>query len=470
MRGAICRVLFWGIINFGMRTFPVGRVRIFRRWLSHLEVEGKTQYVRELEMWLKSYERYFSLNNLPLSEEEMRQSTLRDYSEELKVVSDVIFRVSQLCTLVLSEEQVSYSSFTKYVENSLRKDHFTDSHIRGLIRDRRPSRALSLLMESLLDVRSVIQDLSRLSKIPYLTFGSVGRIINREIRKGYFFDFFLERKHEPFFDRVTNPHIIRIVRAIQIPRYKRSVASLFLEFFRTLRYLHTVGLQMQDATALKRSLLIFSLVHAELRWLIQFMEDEYIRHPHPDVHFTDLIEGVILSLSMELKKVMRRELLGAAALQQYELIFTRVQNSQGVLLNSVQQIVYSIAHYFDPRLEGHAIFPDYVTRLEQSLKLRSDIFELREEVGRVLREGEMQQLPNLIKRIEWFKMTTMKYLMYKDWSEMDNFYHEIVACRTTGNLNFSLHRLHTFLTTLIREVSKRSILSSHPFEKGLGEI
>lgn len=447
-----------------MRAFPVGRIRVFRRWLSLLEVEGKTQYVRELEMWLKSFERYFSLTNLPLSEEEMRQSTLRDYSEELKVVSDVIFRVSQLCTLVLSEEQVSYSSFTKYVENTLRKDYFTDSHTRRLIRDRRPSRAFSLLMESLLDVRSVILDMSKLSKITYLSFSSVGRIINREIRKGYFFDFFLERKHEPLFDRVTSPHIIRIVRSIQVPRYKRSIASLFLEFFRCLRYLHAIGFQMQDASALKRSLLILSLVHAELKWIIQFMEDEYLRRPHPDVHFTELIEGTVLSLTMELKKVLHRELLGTAGLQQYELIFSRIQNSQGILLNSVQQIVYAIAHYFDPRLEGQEIFPDYVTRLDQSLKLRMHIYELRQAADQVLNQGEMHQLPALIKKVEWFKMSSMKYLMYKDWSEMDNFYHEIVACRTTGNMNFSLHRFHTFLTTLIREVNKRAILSNHPFE------
>lgn len=451
-------------MSASMQAFPVGRIRVFRRWLSLLEVEGKSQYVRELEMWLKSFERYFSLTNLPLSEDELRQSTLRDYTEELRVVSDVVFRVSQLCTLILSEEQISYSSFTKYVENSLRQDYFTDSHVRTLIRDRRPSRALSLLMESLLDVRSVILDLVRLTKIPYITFGSVGRIINREIRKGYFFDFFLERKHVPLFDRVSNPRIIRIVRSIQVPRYKRSIASLFLEYFRVLRYLHTIGLQMQDASALKRSLLILSLVHAELKWIIQFMEDEYLRRPHPDTHFVELIEGVVLSLTMELKKVMHRELLGTAALQQYELIFTRIQNSQGILLNSVQQIVFGIAHYFDPRLEGHEIFPDYVTRLEQSLKLRDHIYELRESTKQVLDHEDMHQMPGLVKKIEWFKITSMKYLMYKDWSEMDNFYHEIVACRTKGNLNFSLHRFHTFLTTLIREVNKRAILSNHPFE------
>jgi hypothetical protein len=450
-----------------MKAFPVSKVRIFRRWISLLEIEGKSQYLRELEMWLKSFERYFSVINLPLTDDELRQTTLRDYSEEVKIVSDVIFRVSQLCTTLLSEEQVSYSSFAKYIENSLRQDYFTDSSIRKLIRDQRPTRNMNLLMEALLDVRTLIQELSRLSKISYLTFASVGRIINREIRKGIYFDFFLERKFETFFDKVNSPHIIRIVKSIQIPQYKRSIASIFLEFFRVLRYLHAIGLQMQDAHALKRSLLIFSLIHAELKWIVIYLEEQYLRQEHPDSNFADLIEGIKYSLSMELKKVMQRELLGTAALQQYDLIFTKIQNSQGILLNSVQQIVYSIAHYFDPRLEGHEIFPDYVTRLEQSVKLRADIYELRLFIGKILKEGDLMELSAIIKKIEWFRSGSMKYLMYKDWFDFDNFYHEVQACRTSGNLNFSLHRFYMFLTTLIKEVNKRSILYNHPFEKPL---
>jgi hypothetical protein len=450
-----------------MKTFPVSKVRIFRRWISLLEVEGKTQYLRELEMWLKSFERYFSVVNLPLSEDELRQTTLRDYSEEVKIVSDVIFRVSQLCTLLLSEEQVSYSSFAKYIENSLRQDYFTDSYIRKLIRDQRPTRNMNLLMEALLDVRTLILELSRLSKIPYLTFASVGRIINREIRKGVYFDFFLDRKFETFFDKVNNPHIVRIVKSIQIPEYKRSIAAIFLEFFRVLRYLHAISMQMQDAHALKRSLLIFSLIQAELKWIILYLDEQYLRKEHPDANFSELIDGIKYSLSMELKKVMRRELLGTAGLRQYDLIFTKIQNSQGILLNSVQQIVYSIAHYFDPRLEGHEIFPDYVTRLDQSIKLRTDIYELRSFMGKILREGDLMELGAIVKKIEWFRLGSMKFLMYKDWVEFDNFYHEIQACRTSGNLNFSLHRFYTFLTTLIKEVNKRSILSNYPLEKPL---
>lgn len=430
---------------------------MFRRWMGLLEIEGKTQYLRELEMWLKSLERYFNIVNLPLTEHEIRRSTLRDYSEELKVAGDVMFRVSQVCGLLLTEEQLSYSSFTKYIENSLKQGHFTDSYIRKLIRDQRPSRNVNMLMESFQDVRMIILELSQLSKISYLCFGGVGRMINREIRKQSVFDFLLEKKYETLFDRITTPPIIRIVKGIQVPLYKRTIASVFLEFYRILRYLHGVGLQMQEPAALKRALLIFALVHAELKWIIQYLEDQFLRREHPDVHFAELVEGIVYSLSMEIRKVMQRELVGVSGLQQYEFIYTKIQNSQGILLNAVQQIVFAIAHYFDPRLEGHDLFPDYVTRREQSIQLRSDIIDLRDFVDHSIQNGNLHHLSDLIQKIEWFRNNSMKYLMYKDWFEFDGFYHEVCACKTTGNLQFTLHRFTVFLTALIKEVSKRAI-------------
>jgi hypothetical protein len=445
------------------RTATLSRLKKFRRWIYRLQVEGKMQYFSEMEMWLKSFERYFRSTNLPLSEDELRQATLRDYSEELKVVNDVIFRISQVCTLMLSEEQISYSSFTKYVENSLKQSYFTDRYTKKLIHEQKPEKNVNLLMESLLDIRTVIHELSKLSKISYLCFTSVGKMISRELRKGVYLDFFLEKKYASFFDQVHNIQVVRIVRAIQIPGYKRSVAAVFHEFFRMIRYLNYIGLQMQDANSLKRSLMIFSLVHAELKLLMEYLTEEFLRKEHPDANFTELIEGIIYSLSMELKKVMQRELLGTAALRQYELIFTKVQNSQGILLNSLQQIVFSIAQYFEPRLEGQQIFPDYVTRLEQSLKLRADIFDLCSEVTAFGLKGNLHQISSLIKKIEWFKLNSMKFLMYKDWFEFDNFYIEVCACKTTGNLNFVLHRFEAFLNTLLKEVNKRAILSTHPF-------
>lgn len=412
-------------------------------------------------MWLKTFRAYFSPVNLPFSDDELREVTLRDYSEELKAVSDVIFRISQICTGILSEEQVSYSSFAKYIENSLKDTYRSDSSFRKLQKKRYPDRDISSLMESLLDIRTINQELSRLGRIPYLCFTSIGRMIHREIHKGAFSEYFLEKKFVALFDAVESPSIHRVVRSIEVPHYRGVLASIFLELFRVLRYLEHVAQQMQDAHALKRSLLIFSLVHSEVRLLIQFMEKEFIKN-HPDPHFVQLIESITYSLSMELKKVIQKELIGAASLQQYELIFTKVQNSQGILTNALKQVVFSLAQYIHPQLKGEEVFPDYVTRLEESLKLRSDVSELHDYVKHFRREGELSELSAMVRKLDWFRSRSMRYLMYKDWGDLESFYQEVCACKSSGNLNFSLHRLETFLATLYKEVNKRAILQDHP--------
>lgn len=447
------------------KTARVNRLRLFQRWLRGFEAAGTSQYLYELEMWLKSLECYFRVANLPMTEESMRQITLRDYSEELSVVSDVIFRVSQVCTLILSEEQVSYSSFANYVNNSLKQEYFTDKYIQTLLRSQTPEKNLNLLMLSLLDVRTVILELSKLDKISYLCFGSLGKVVHRELRNGIFLDYFLDKKYVSLFYKVTNPTAIHVVRSIQVPRYKRSIASIFLEMYRILQYLGSVRLQMEDASALKRSLLIFSLVRAEIKSIISYLEDEFIRNEHPDAFFTELIEVIIYSLSMELKKVMHIELVGAASMKQYELIYTKIQNSRGILLNSIQHILVSIAQYFDPKVEGQDLFPDYITRLDQSIRLRRDLLSLFEYIRKYTKADQVPELSALLKRVESFREGSMKILMYRDWSDFDHFYQELIGCRTTGTLHFALRRFEVYLLTLVKEVNKRSILrtkgSSH---------
>lgn len=442
------------------RIARINRLRSFQKWLNGFEAAGTTQYVHELEMWLKSLECYFRVANLPISEEEVRQITLRDYSEELAVVGDAVFRVSQVCTLLLSEEQVSYSSFASYINNSLKQEYFTDNYLQTLLHEQTPEKNLNLLMISLLDVRTVILELSKLERISYLCFGGLGRIVHRELRKGIYLDYLLDKKYVPLFYKVMNPTAVHVVRSIQVPRYKRSIASIFLEMYRILRYLSAVRLQMEDANALKRSLLIFSLVHAEIKSIISFLGDEFVRNEHPDAFFTELIEVIIYSLSMELKKVMHIELVGAASLKQYDLIYAKIQNSQGILLNSLQHILVSIAQYFDPKVEGHDLFPDYVTRLDQSVRLRRDLLGLFEYIRKFTKAGQLPELSDLLKRVESFREGSMKILMYKDWSDFDHFYQELIGCRTTGTLNFTLNRFEVYLLTLVKEVNKRSILRS----------
>jgi hypothetical protein len=54
----------------------------------------------------------------------------------------------------------------------------------------------------------------------------------------------------------------------------------------------------------------------------------------------------------------------------------------------------------------------------------------------------------------------MKYLMYRDWSGFELFFIEILKCPSLSALIQISHRFETFLSTLHREVQKRSILQN----------
>ena len=50
------------------------------------------------------------------------QLALRNWSEELRLVDNVILRVVQLCSAILTEEHVNLTRFDQYLEGYLKKD------------------------------------------------------------------------------------------------------------------------------------------------------------------------------------------------------------------------------------------------------------------------------------------------------------------------------------------------------------
>src|SRR3970040_1296504 len=82
--------------------------------------EARSELLRgQLKMWLRSFERFFRIGSQPLSERETRALAARNWSEELRLVDNVLLRVVQLSGSILSEEQVSLSRFDRYVESNL---------------------------------------------------------------------------------------------------------------------------------------------------------------------------------------------------------------------------------------------------------------------------------------------------------------------------------------------------------------
>jgi len=379
----------------------------FRQWMDDAVAAGKTRDLFELEMWLRSFERFFRIKNQPLSEKETKQLALRNWSEELRLVDNVILRTVQLCTSILTEDQVNLARFDKYVESYLKKDEVVDPYIEKLVRLSTPESGLSLLREALEDLHTILMDLTRLS------------------------------------------------------------ARVFLELFRLLHYLEYADPVHADEDHLKNTILIFSLITSETRLLLTYLERRVLKALSPDSPGFALYDSFVYCLPFELKKVINTELLDISVTRQPDIVRARVENSHGILKDCFQQSVVQLAQAFDAKVEGHDIFPDFTAKLEQSVGLRDSLARLIRAVRQFQATRDEYLAVAMKEEISVFYDHNMKDLMYRDWSGFELFFIEILKCSSLPALSQISHRFETFLMTLYREVQKRSILQNVPAPENL---
>jgi predicted DNA-binding transcriptional regulator len=433
------------------------------RWLEMLSREQKTEYLFELEMWVKCFDRFFRVKNHPMSEQEARDIVRRDFSEELKIVRNVSLRMSYLCTELMTEERADLNRFDRYIEGYLKREFVSDGFIEKLMQQPTPEDSLSLLTESLADLRAIIDSMARLPKVEFATFTSIGKIINREIKRCRYIDLLIAHKFKPQFDRIENPRLAAIIKGITNEQLRTDIAKIFLELFRLLRYLHFIADDLEKDKPLKNSLLIFSLINSEVRLLLEFIENKMLKLRNLQSEVYAAVDACAFSLGMELKKIFGRELVGFVYLRQAPPIYAKVENSHGLLRDSFQQSIVALAQVFDPDLLGTEIFASFQTKLEQSLQIRNDIWRLLVYVRRFQESGTKEGVAALIERIALFRDASLKYLMYKDWDSYEAFLEEIIVARTLEEVGAVLHRFSVFLETLLGQVNMRMVLADHPF-------
>jgi hypothetical protein len=433
-----------------------------RQWMERVVEAGKTDELFELEMWLRSFERFFRIKNQPLSERETKQLALRNWSEELRLVDNVILRTVQLCTSILTEDQVNQAQFDKYVEGYLKKDDVVDPYVEKLLRQTTPEAGLTLLREALEDLHLVLKDLTRLSRIPYATFASVGKTLYREIRRSHLLALLIDKKFKPIHDRIQSTAIATTIHGIEDPLARKQAAKVFLEFFRLLHYLEYADPARAEEDQLKNTILLFSLVTSETRLLLAYLERRVLKTMEPDTALYQLYDSFVYCLPFELKKVINTELLDISVARQPDIVRARVENSHGILKDCYQQSVVQLAQVFDPALPGSSIFPDFKAKLEQSVHLRDSLARLIRAVRAFQATRDEVTGIRMKEEISVFYDNDMKDLMYRDWSGFELFFIEILKCTSLPALLQIGHRFETFLMTLYREVQKRSILQSLP--------
>ena len=428
-------------------------------WVARLSETGRTEFLFELEMWLRSFERYFRVKNQPLSEDSTRTLAIRSFYEEIGLVSHAIDRVTKLCTLLSSEDQVSQERFEKYVENFLKTDEIADPYVARLLRHSSPQVGLTLLRESFEDLLLLLKELSKLSRIPYATFQSIGRLIYREIRRNDYLSLLMDKKFKPVYDRISAEPIAELMHRIEDRNRRRLVANIFLQFFRLLHYLEYADPRRRHLDELRTSVLIFSLVASETRALVEYIQQEQERLGS-EAGFPTTFESFVYCVPLELRKVINTELSELTSFKQADAIYVRIENSHGILRDCFQQSVIQLAQGFDSDIDGKKIFPHYQTHFQQSQVLRRDLLALIVAVHKVAEEPTDDRAKSMKRLITLFTDRSLRFLMYRDWSSFESFSAELLKCDNLPGLIQIAHRFETYLKTLLREVSKRGVLQS----------
>lgn len=422
---------------------------------SYLSVDDSS--LNELHIWQLALRSFFNLRNHPLSDAERAEISSRDFAPELKIVNQVLRRsllLSLNCTSdppPASFEMDEAAPFEGISLNAAARDSSTQE-------DNSP---LVPLINALSDLCRMCEGVLT-AKVDFQVWTSVEQIVRRELEHSQFIEQ-LERRLRAGTLLQRHPELHKLTERITPDTLAADMSAIFSQLMQMLDQLRLVETLLRLDAPLKQTLAIFTLVHEETRALVDFIEKRASHTQEIDGAVFDALDCTGYAIGVELTRVFGRELTGLASLRQSPAIYTKVENAHGLLRDSFQQSLVSLAQVFDATFDGASFFQSFRSRLEQSLVLRRDLWTLLQLVLQAEQDRDRRPLVPLIKRLDAFREGSLRFLMYKDWETYERFVAEVLGARGAVELAPVLHRFGTYLEALFGQINMRIVLADHPF-------
>jgi hypothetical protein len=464
------------------------------QWFYDLGVERKQEKLFELEVLLKGLDRFFNLHNQPISQKEA--IITRDFSNELRIIRNAVSRVVRLTQGLLTEEDNQALHFKRYVETSLLSDFQRAKQIERALLQRTPEESLYVLCQAFINFQEILHAVTGQQKNSYFIFYHLEHLISREIASNRFFNPFKAAGFAPHYDVVKSPRFIRLVRSVTEPSLRRSLSILFLMMFKLLRYLSFISTEAKELDRLKDSLLIFALIHSEVNQLVEVLESEL----PPVVKATamlveeqrrsllDHMDSLAYQLSIEIKKMFELELKDGGQARDINLLRAGITRSRGLLTNIFQQGIIHLAQVIDPGLDGKLVFPDFISRLDESLKVRRDVWlfhRIIDNMERVIDEAMAKDEPipvleamgTLRNFIFYYQNVSFQYVRCDDREDFQKFFEKVGHLQGAitsdpeklREFRQELHAFKMFLETTLASINNRTELRNTPFGAEEGE-
>lgn len=433
-------------------------------WVLTSREEHKKSF-SELDVLLRSFDRFFYVENLPIVKEDL---TNRNFHDELTAARDVIFRVLAILEVIIPESKKNAYWFQKFTESKLLTDHSRDLFRNKLYKQDTPEKGVYLLYDLFINLKSVVTDLLKTEEISYLSYENIGQLIGKEIRENVYLNPFRKDINSEF-DIIVNAEISEIVKSIKDRKVKKSISLLYIYLFRFLRYMSHIDIASQHTVALHSSLLILillrseiSIFHTYIRKVSESIKDEPLKL---------LLKSLSYQFSMETKRVYLQELKEIMRKKAPHHFRGKIENSHGILKNLTEQSIVQLTQFFKPEIQGKDIFDSYTTRIYQSMKLREDIFVLHRFLTLIEEKASLpERVPDIFEYLKnfmrYFESFTFKLLRYDDYEEFASFFNVVFPLKDFeyNKILEKIHNFKIFLETTLRHISDRAELKDNPLD------
>jgi hypothetical protein len=408
---------------------------------------------QELALWLRALQSFFNPANHPFTESERTALGERSFKCETGVVRDALVRCLHLLASVARGGPP---------DGTAEEGGATRAGAGG-------APGLAGEKDSLSDLSDVFKDVCRLcdallesAAVGFAAWSSLGSVLERELVRSEAAGLIRAAGHAASAAELQGP-LVELAHGLASDDLGEDMLEIFQAFSRLLSLLRFVGLSLHSDAQLKRLLPVFTLVHEETRALLDFIEGRALRVEGVERGAREILDGTAYAVRMEVRKAFEHELTGLCSMRQPPQVFAKVENAAGLLRDCYQQSVVALAQSFDPALDGNSLFRSFRTKVEQSLELRRELWELVGLVRRASADGSEPPATRVLEALSAFGEGAQRYLMYKDWEALERFAEEIDSARGSGELSRTLHRFEAYLETLFSQVNMRAVLADRPF-------
>lgn len=408
---------------------------------------------RELAVWLRALQCFFDIADHPLADAERASIPDRSFKCETAVVRDVFVRCLHLLgTVARGTDAVESDEETS--TNTAREAAPAFAGVKTSLGD---------LSDVLRDACGLAESLLESKSVAFAAWSGLGGVVERELRRSDAAALIVTAGEDGDANPLQETLQAR-ARALSSDELSDDVAAIFAGFTRLLALLDFIGRSLAQDGQLKRLLPVFTLIQADTRALLDFIEERALKVADVERGAREILDGTAYAVRMELRKAFEHELVGFCSTRQPPQLFARVENAAGLLRDCYQQSIVALAQSFDPALDGSRLFQSFETKLEQSLVLRRELWRLIRLVRRPALGAEPPTQASVVEHLNVFREQSQRYLMYKDWEPLERFQEEIESARATAQLEQTLHRFEAFLETLFGQVNMRVVLAAYPFD------